>query len=248
MEHHEVDVLRTRGLLVTARLFAGGFSIQHVDGRIEPGLRHQRLCGKARQDLTALRGVQVCDHAVQRRRDEQAAVFRGHLIFVHLRDGCTQRRQHRSAVRQIGCGGLGNAALARVGCEAESVQLRHHLRADELAGQAGKGHFRGLLFVQCVHIELAAAVVVALYGLVGHGDVALDVPVVAAVVAQPLHAQHGHDQLIGVRALPCQLRSAVQLAGQRRQLVDFVQDGDEGFCQCNVVCHIGLPYLSLCGV
>ena len=106
VDHHEVDILRARGLLVTARLFAGGFSIQHVDGRIEPGLRHQRLCSKARQDLTALRGVQVCDHAVQRRRDEQVAVFRGHLIFVHLRDGHTQRRQHRCAVRQIGCGGF----------------------------------------------------------------------------------------------------------------------------------------------
>ena len=248
MEHHEVDILCAVRLFEAACFLSGGLTVQHIDGRVEPGLRHQRLCGKARQDLTALRGVQVCDHAVQRRRDEQVAVFRGHLIFVHLRDGHTQRRQHRCAVRQIGCGGLGNAALARVGCEAESVQFRHHLRADELAGQTAEGQLRGLLIVQRVHIELAAAVVVAFYGLIGHGHVALDVPVVAAVVAQPLHAQHRHDQFIGVRALPRQLRSAVQLAGQRRQLVDFVQDGDEGFCQCNVVCHIGLPYLSLCGV
>ena len=245
MDHHEVDVLCSGGFFVASCFLSGGLTVQHIDGRVEPGLRHQRLCGKARQDFTALRGVQVCDHAVQRRCDEQVAVFRGNLIFVHLRDGHTQRRQHRSAVRQIGCGGLGNAALARVGRESESVQLRHHLRADELAGQAGKGHFRGLLIVQRVHIELAAAVVVAFYGLICHGDVALDVPVVAAVVAQPLHAQHRHDQLVGVRALPRQLRSAVQLAGQRRQLVDFVQDGDEGFCQCNVVCHIGLPCLSV---
>ena len=115
------------------------------------------------------------------------------------------------------------AGLARRLGEAERILLGCYLGADELARQLAERDTGGFEVVHGIHGEHTAAVKVALDRFVGERYIALDVAVVAGIVAQTLHGQHRDDQLVGIRALAYQIGIAVQIGGQRGQLIGFVE-------------------------
>ena len=239
MHDDEVQVGCAVRLLVTAGFLAGAAG-ELVDGRIEPPLRHLDDFCEAGQDLAALGGVQVRDHAVQRRRDVQVPVAFRDLILTHGGGGGAQRGNDSRAVGQ-GLFLLADAGLGAVGRKPESVDLRADLRADELRRQAAEGDARSLQIVHGIDPEHAAAVKVALDRLIFQGHIALHIAAVTAVVGQALHIHHGDDQLVGVGALLHQLRRAVQVASQHLAGIDLIQQRHIALCQFDCICHRFFP-------
>ena len=119
----------------------------------------------------------------------------------------------------------------------EGVQFGHNLVTDELSGQTAKGKASGFQIVHDVHVKAAATVKVALDRLIRHGDAALHITAVAAVVSQTVHAHHGDDEFVGVRALLGEFGRTVQHARKRGQSVALIQLGDKRFCEFDSVAH-----------
>lgn len=139
---------------------------------------------------------------------------------------------------------LGDAGLARIPGEAERILLGCYLGADELARQLAERDTGGFEVVHRVHVEHTAAVKVALDRFVGERYIALDVAFVAGIVAQTLHGQHRDDQLVGIRALAYQIGIAVQIGGQRGQLIGFVEQRHKLLRESDCIRHKSLLLLS----
>ena len=235
LDDGEVDVGRAGCLRVTAG-FLPGLAGKLLDGRVEAALGNLDDLLEAFQNLLALRGVHIVDALQQRRRDEQVAPGGGDFLIVHGRHGSTQRRNGGRAIgKRLFL--LRDAADATVGRKAESVQFGHNLVTDELSGQTAKGKASGFQIVHDVHIKAAATVKVALDRLIRHGDAALHITAVAAVVGQTVHAHHGDDEFVGVRALLGEFGRTVQHARKRGQSVALIQLGDKRFCEFDSVAH-----------
>lgn len=135
MDDHKVDALAVRRVFNEATgSLARGLAIVEINGGIEAALGYLRDRRERGEDFLALGGVDGVDEVVQRRRDIQLALICRNLVFVHLVLRSHERIKHLRAGRHR-ARRLGNAAGASVDCKAESVHLRHDLRAQKLAGE-----------------------------------------------------------------------------------------------------------------
>ena len=208
-----------------------------MDRRIKAGLRHRHHIGEAAQHLPALGGIQILHHAQQAGRDKQHPILHGHLVRVHGVDRRAQRSHDRRAVVQRAAA-RADPGSARIGCKAESVQFRHHLRADEFPRQHAEGHACRIRVVHMIHHEHTAPVKVAGHGLVGQAHAAAHIAAVPAVIRQPVHRHLGDYQLIGVCTGLHQLGTAIQHRRLAGLLVYLVQQGNKLFEQRNRIRHL----------
>ena len=256
VDHHEVDILAVARLGIAAGSLVGGRSALTLAGGddlagllrdlgIKTALRHLGDLCEALKRLFALGGVEILNKSQQSGRDVKISLLLRHLVLVHLIDGGSDSLDYACAGGESRAGNGGYTGRLSVCSEAEGVKLRHDLGADKFTRQPAERKTRSLGIVEGIDREHPAAVKIAPYGFVRQGNVAVDITAVTAVIGEALHRELGDNKLVCVCALPREIRRAVKVGGQRRQLIDLVKHGYILLKKCDCVCHVFIrPFKS----
>ena len=121
MNHHKVDIFRSGCFCVSTGFLSAALAVLQINGCVEARLGYQCFGCKARENLLAFRSIHISNQPIEGRCDKQMAVFRRHLILIHLCDCRPQCCQYGCTIRKIRRVGFRNTTLARIARKAKRI-------------------------------------------------------------------------------------------------------------------------------
>ena len=210
VDDHEVDVLRACCLSVATSLFSGCLAVELIDGCVESALWNLNYTRELVEHCPALICLHVSHETEKCRSDEEITLRSRNLVVIHAISCCGDGCDYIGTSGKSCSGSCADAGKSSVSCEAESVELRYYLCADELASESSEGHACGLDVVHAVDCEHSASVEVALHCLHLESHIALNVAGALGVVSEAVHAHLGDEELVCVCALLHEIVRAVE--------------------------------------
>lgn len=227
MNDHEVDVLSSGCLSISASFLLGSCAVKLIDSSVETSLRYFDNASELVKYCLALSCIEISYEAEKSRSDEEVSLRLRNLVVIHTVSCCSDSCDYSGASCEVSCCSCADSRSACIASKTESINLRNYLSTDELASETSESYACGLDVVHAVDGEHTTTVEVTSDCLVCESNVAVNVSGALRIISETVHTHLRDDELVCVCALLYELRSSIEYSCKRCSLVYFVKDASD---------------------